>query len=121
MDFSGIADACEIGWACRFDAPKYMPANTRTHTVAILAISSGFGFEVLPGDVFIRAGPDGSWGRCATSTADCGRRNGFFARQSATVFSQVCGTNAGSMSNSFRRSVIEGAIRSQICRSMLPE
>ena len=85
------------------------------------AISSGFLFELLPGVVLILACPDGSWSRCATSTADCGRRDGSFARQAATTSSQICGTDAGSISNSFRRSVIEGATRSQICRSILPE
>src|SRR5438094_2553680 len=49
--------------------------------------------------------------RFATSAVDCGRFAGSFARHAATVSSQTCGTNAGSMSNSFRRSVIEGANR----------
>ncbi len=83
--------------------------------------SSTFLFDFLAGSLRILVGPGTSSSRCATSAADCGRRDGSFARQAATASSQTCGTNAGSMSNSFRRSVIEGATRSQICRSMLPE
>src|SRR5205823_5759955 len=58
--------------------------------------------------------------RRATSEAACGRFAGSFARQAATVSSQAEGSNAGSILNSLRRSVIEGATRSWICRSMLP-
>src|SRR5437868_5668574 len=45
--------------------------------------------------------------RRAISAVDCGRFAGSFARHAATVSSQAGGSNAGSMLNSFRRSVIE--------------
>src|SRR2546425_1241487 len=55
------------------------------------------------------------------SVADWGRRAGSLARHAAIVSSHTAGTSAGLMSNSFRRSVIDGATRSWICRSILPE
>src|SRR5215471_2632166 len=114
MDFSGIAVACDSGWACRLDAAKYTPAKMRMKAAATPAIRSGFLFAALAKVFAIFAGPDGSWRRCATSVADCGRRDGSFARQPATTFSQSGETDVASILNSFRRSVIEGATRSQI-------
>src|SRR5215510_2236322 len=121
MDFSRIDAACGIGLACRFATPKYDPASARTQTAAMPLISSVFLFDVLPAATLVPVCPTGSCSCWATSAADCGLWDGSFARQAATTFPQTCETDAGSMSNSFRRSVIEGATRSQICQSIFPE
>src|SRR5439155_18133349 len=120
-DLSGIGAACGSGSGCRFDVPKYKPARNKTDSTAIPPKNSGLLLSRFPEVTVVLGCADGSWSRCATSVADCGRRDGSFARQDATTSSQIRETDAGSISNSFRRSVIEGAIRSQICRSMLPE
>ena len=46
-----MAGACASGLACRFNTPKYKPANARTDSAAMLAMSSAFFFAVLPGVV----------------------------------------------------------------------
>src|ERR1700749_428386 len=121
MDFSGIAAAAPIGLACRLNAPKYKPAITSTDAAAMPAKIVALLPEVLPRDIVTLVSRVGSCSCWATSAADCGRFDWSFAKHAAIVFSQIGGTEAGSISNSLRRSVIEGATRSQICRSMLPE
>src|SRR5207249_8383019 len=126
MLFSGMVViptlfAYDTGLACCFKTPKYRPASKRTQSAIMPPTSSSLLVGFLTKVVLTLDCPDGSWSRCATSTADEGRRDGSLARQAATTFSQSGGTNAGSISNSLRRSVIEGATRSQICRSILPE
>ena len=50
-------------------------------------LSSGFLFGALARVLgLIVACPDGSWSRCATSTADCGRRDGIFCQASRDHF-----------------------------------
>src|SRR5258708_33429332 len=115
MLFSGIAAACDwggfvttaTGLVCRFSIPKYHPASARNIRAATPAPSSTFLLELLAGTVvsaLVCAGA--SCSRCATSAADCGRRDGSFARHAATTSSQVTGTDAGSIFKSFRRLVI---------------
>src|SRR2546422_11693513 len=106
MDFSAIADACEIGRACRFDAPKYTPANARTAAATTPPTSSAFLFDFLAGAPIILVGLAVSCSRCATSGADCGRRGGAFSRQAATTSFQTRENKAGSASNTFLRPVI---------------
>ncbi len=67
-----------------------------------------------------RASGVGICNRRAISLTDCGRRPGSFARQAATHSSHSAGIGPPSISNSFRRSVIDGGIFSRICRLMLP-
>src|SRR5438093_12865505 len=77
----------------------------------------------FPGRLLEAEGTGGVCGednRCATSAADCRRRAGSLARHAAIVSSQTGGTSAGSMLNSWRPPVIDGAIRSWIWRSILP-
>src|SRR5438067_9255299 len=116
---AGVLETDAAGWTRSFDLVKYHPAiaiRQAAATPAVMAIClSGRVARV----VSVRV--SGKDNRFATSAVDCGRFAGSFARQAATVSSQTGGTSAGSMLNSFRRSVIEGATRSWICRSMLPE
>src|SRR5207244_11401427 len=121
IDFSEIPDGCDTGLTCCSNVPKDKPASARIESAAMPPTTSVFLFEILLGALVILVCRVGSCSRCATSEADCGRRDGSFARHTATASSQTLETNAGSTSNSFRRSVIEGATRSQICRSILPE
>ena len=118
MLFSGIAATCAwgglatiaTGLVCRFSIPKYHPASAKNIRAATPAPSTTLLLELLAGTVVIALVCAGaSCSRCPTSAADCGRRGGSLARHAATASSQTCGTNADSMSNSFRRSVIEGA------------
>src|SRR6059058_2632643 len=121
IDFSGFDGVYGFGFACRLNAPRYKPASARTESTVMPPMISVFLFNLLLGVTLVLAGAGASCRRCATSAADCGRCGGSFARHAATVSSQTCGTDAGSMSNSLRRSASEGATRSQICQSMFPE
>src|SRR5438552_1799045 len=98
MLFSGIAAACDwggfvttaTGLVCRFSIPKYHPASAKNIRAATAAPSSTFLLELLAGTVVITLVCAGaSCSRFATSAADCGRRNGSFARQAATASSQT--------------------------------
>src|SRR5438552_19092822 len=114
------APACANGLPCRFKSPKYDPAIARRQTAAMEAAKTNFFFgRLLEAEGAGRV--CGGDNRCATSAADCGRRVGSLARHAAIVSSHAGGTSAGSMFRSFRRSVIDGALRSWICRSILPE
>src|SRR5882724_1852264 len=130
MLFSETAAACAAdllgteaaGWTRGFDFVKYHPAiairqAAATPAVAVAICLTGRVARVLN----VRVCGRDNCKRLATSAVDCGRFAGSFARQAATVSSQTGGTDAGSMLNSFRRSVIAGATRSWICRSILPE
>src|SRR5438477_4959973 len=105
------ASGCANGLPCRFKSPKYDPAIARRQTAAMPAAKTNFfpGRLLEAEDTGRVCGEDN---RCATSAADWGRRAGSLARHAAIVSSQTGGTSAGSMLNSFRRSVIEGATRS---------
>src|SRR5438046_4212421 len=120
MLFAGIRRAADstatfaavaTGLLCRFKSPKYDPAIARRQTAAMPAAKTNFFFgRLIKAEGTGRVcGEDNG---CATSAADCGRRVGSLARHAAIVSSHTAGTNAGSISNSFRRSVIEGATRS---------
>src|SRR5437762_767239 len=115
--FSETAGACAAGvletdgadWRCGFDFVKYHPAiaiRQAPATPAMIAIFlSGRVARVLS----VRVSGRDNCNRLATSAVDCGRFAGSFARQAATVSSQIGKTNAGSTLNSLRRSVIAGA------------
>jgi hypothetical protein len=85
-----------------------------------LAFSIGFFEGTALNKTFAGIGTEGSCSRRATSIADCGRLAVSFCKHAATTSSQIAGTDAGSMSRSLRRSVIDGGTLSWICRSMLP-
>src|SRR5207237_8490238 len=100
--------------------PKHEAANARRYTAATPAANTEIFFvRLLEAEGTARV--CGKDNRCATCAADCGRRAGALASHAAIVSSHTGGTSAGSMLRSFRRSVIDGALRSWICRSMLPE
>src|SRR5215472_15559157 len=108
IDFSRIIAARGNDCAGCFNTSKYTPVSTRIENATILPTSSRFLFKLLSDTLLIVVWLDTSCSRCATSAADCGRCDGSFARQAATVSSQTAETNVGAMSSSFRRSVIEG-------------
>ena len=118
---TGAVETDAAGWTRGFDFVKYHPAIAIRQAAATPAVMAIF----LSGRVArvhsIRVCGRDNCNRCATSAVDCGRRAGSFARHAATVSSQIGGTDAGSIFKSFRRSLIEGATRSWICRSRLPE
>src|SRR5205814_4206282 len=114
------APGCANGLPSRFKSAKYNPAIARRQTAAMEAAKTNFFFgRLLEAEGAGRV--CGEDNRCATSAADCGRRAGSLARHAAIASSQTGGRSAGSMLNSLRRSVIDGAIRSWIWRSILPE
>src|SRR5437667_10799957 len=98
MLFSGIVAACDwggfvtnaAGLVCRFSIPKYHPASAKNIRAATAAPSSTFLLELLAGTVVIAlVCARVPCSHCATSAADCGRRDGSFARQAATASSQT--------------------------------
>src|SRR5207237_4707153 len=97
------------GWTRCFDFVKSHPTiaiRQAAATPAAMTIClTGRVVRVVGGRV---SGRD-NCNRLATSAVDCGRLAGSFARQAATVSSHAGGTSAGSMLNSLRRSVIDGA------------
>src|SRR5438094_10679232 len=129
MLFSETAVACVAGvletdaarWTRGFDLVKYHPAIAIRQAAATPAMIAIFLSGRVARVLSVRVCGRDNCNRLATSAVDCGRFAGSFARQAATVSSQTGGTNAGSMLNSLRLSVIDGAIRSWICRSILPE
>src|SRR5437667_9286110 len=114
------ATAPTLAWA-GLKIPKYQPpsaskqsdASARTRTLFF----DGGENELKDGG---RASGEGICNLRAISVTDCGRWSGSFARQAATHSSHTAGIGSPSISNSFRRSVIDGGIFSRICRSMLP-
>src|SRR5205807_8059486 len=103
--FSGIAAACDwgdfvttaTGLVSRFSIPKYHPTSAKHIMAATPAPSSTFLLELLPGTLVVAfVCARASCSRCATSAADCGRRDGSFAKHAATASSQTFGTGAGS-------------------------
>src|SRR5436309_13716880 len=99
MLFSGMVViptlfACDTGLACCFKTPKYRPASKRTQSAIMPPTSSCLLDGCLTKVVLTLDCPDGSWSRCATSTADDGRPDGCVARQAATTFPPSGGPNA---------------------------
>src|SRR2546423_1408753 len=129
MLFSETVVACAAGelekdaavWMRGFDFVKYQAAIAIRQAAATPAVIAIFLSGRVARFLSVRVCGRDNCNRLATSAVDCGRFVGSFARQAATVSSHSGGTSAGSMLNSLRRSVIEGAIRSWICRSTLPE
>src|SRR6266550_1106785 len=129
MLFSETAPACAAGaletgaagWTRGFDFVKYHAAIAIRQAAATPAVMPIFLTGRVARVLNDRVCGKGNCNRLAISAVDCGRFAGSFAKHAATVSSQAEGSNAGSILNSFRRSVIEGATRSWICRSILPE
>src|SRR6266478_6651803 len=115
MLFSGIAvettaTAPTLAWA-GLKTRKYQPptASASKQSDASARMRTLF-FDRGKNDLIAggRASGEGICNLRTISVTDCGRWSGSFARQAATHSSHTAGIGFASISNSFRRSVIDG-------------
>src|SRR6266581_6957487 len=113
--FSGIAvetpaTAPTLGRA-GLKTPKYQPPTASASKQSDAStITRTLFFDCGRNDLIV-GGPASAEGICnlrAISVTDWGRRPGSFAKQAATHSSHTAGIGSASISNSFRRSVIDG-------------
>ena len=109
---AGAVETDAADWTRGFDFVKYHPVIAIRQTAATPVMMAIFLSGRVTRVLSIRVCGRDNCNRFATSAVDCGRLTGSLAKQAATVSSQTGGTSAGSMLNSLRRSVIDGATRS---------
>src|SRR3954470_9433045 len=100
-----------VAWMRGFDFVRYQ-LTVAIRQVAARAAIIGIGLNNrLRGACMVEVCGTEPCNRLATSDADCGRFAGSFARHAAIVSCQMGETDAGSMSSSLRRSLIDGTSR----------